>query len=128
EADAEYGRPQRNQPLHELVLLAEPRMLLLLIGVHRAAENEHRVEVLERARQLARGRPPLNELVTAFANRVAEHPFAHVPAVHDRQDLHQVARTFSACNSFRNAIAFVAACATRPPRPSGLVALLLKKA
>ena len=106
--------------------------MLVLIGVHRTAEDEHGAVRVEGTRQRRPpGETPLLELVPARANDVPEHAGAHALPVDDRQDVHQpgaLTGTFSACSRRCSSFAFAAACAMRPPRPSGLVALLLKNA
>ena len=42
EADSEDGHVQIEQPLQEQVLLPQPGMMIVLVGMHRAAEHEHR--------------------------------------------------------------------------------------
>src|SRR5205807_6156102 len=127
EADAQHRHAEVEQSLEEHVLVAEPGMAVVLVGVHRAPEDQHRAVVVERPRQgRAPGEAPLLEPVASPLDGVREDAGAHGLAVDDRQDVHQLAGTFSAWRSFRSSAAFAAACATRPPRPSGLVALLLK--
>ena len=62
-------------------------MPLLLVGVHRAAEDEDRSVLLRRSRRRrARGRRPLDEPMPSPAYRLREDALADVAAVHDRQD------------------------------------------
>src|SRR6266850_3882844 len=107
-------------------------MVLVLIGVHRTTEDEHRAIRVERTRQRrSPGKAPLFERVPARSNGVAEYARAHALSVDDREEVHQcgaLTGTFSACSRCCSSFAFAAACAIRPPRPSGLVALLLKNA
>src|SRR5207247_2222164 len=132
EADSQDRRVQIEQPLQEEVLLLQPGMMIVLVGVHRAAEDEHRAVCVERTGQrLAPGKAPLLEPVAALADDVAEHARAHARAMDDCQHLHQLGAltgTFSACSNCCSCFAFAAACAMRPPLPSELVALLLKNA
>src|SRR5439155_5658468 len=132
EADSEDGHVQIEQPLQEQVLLPQPGMMIVLVGMHRAAEHEHRAVRVERTRQgLVPGEAPLLEPVAALADDVAEHTRANAPAMDDRQKIHQPAAltgTFAACSNCCSCFAFAAACAMRLPLPSGLVALLLKNA
>ena len=77
------------QALQDEVLLAQPRVVLVLVGVHGAAEDEDGAVVVERprGRRPPRG-APLLELVPALRNSVGEHPRADVVAVDHREDVH----------------------------------------
>ena len=123
---------QVEQPLQEEVLLAQPGMVVVLVRVHRAAEHEHAPVRVERPRQrLAPGEAPLLEVVAARLDDVAEHAGPDALSVNDAENVHQpfgLAGTFADCSSRCKTFALAAACAIRPPRPSGLVALLLKNA
>ena len=71
---------QVEQPLQEQVLLAQPRMVVVLVGVHRAAEDEHRAVRVERTRQRRVPREaPLLQRVAARGDDVGEHAGAHLP-------------------------------------------------
>src|SRR4029079_6020137 len=132
EADSEDRHVQVEQPLQEEILLLPPGVMLGLVGVHRTAEHEHGAVGVEWAgKRRAPGKAPLFEAVATRANDVAEHAGADTLPVDDRQDVHQLGEltgTFSACSKRCSSFAFAAACAMRPPRPSWLVALLLKNA
>ena len=65
-------------------------MLVLLVDVHRPAEDEHGVVLGERPRRLVvLDDPPLVELVPVAAHDVVEHLAAHLLAVDDRKHPHQ---------------------------------------
>src|SRR5947199_3716639 len=132
QADPEHGRLQVEESLQKEVLLAKPGVVFVLVGVHRTAEHEHGVVGVKRTRQRRFPRlAPLLEAVPTLGNDVAEDSGPHLFAVDDGQDIHyaeELTGTFSAWSKRCSAFAFAAACAIRPPRPSGLVALLLKKA
>jgi len=97
------------------VLLAQPRVLLLLIDVHRTSEDENRAVVLERPRRgRAPGNAPFLEPVAARLDRVAEDACAHLLVVDDGQDVHQLfapalTGTFAACSRRCSSLAFAAA-------------------
>src|SRR5215208_1755627 len=108
-------------------------MVAVLVGVHGTAEYEHAPVRVERPRQRhSPGQAPLLEPVAARGDDVAEHSRPDLVAVDDCEDVHHDfaddTGTFSACKRRCSAFAFAAAWAMRPPFPSGLVALLLKKA
>src|ERR671930_585125 len=107
-------------------------MVSFLVGVHRAAEDEDAAVGVEGTRQrLSPGEAPLLDRVAARLGRLGEDACPHGLAVYDRQQVHQpcaLTGTFADCSKRWRAFAFAAACAMRPPRPSGLVALLLKNA
>jgi len=89
EADAKHGNVQVEQSLDEEVLLAEPGMVVVLVGMHRAAEDEHRAVVVDRPRRRrSPGEAPLLELVPARGDRLEEHACAHGLAVDEPEDLH----------------------------------------
>src|SRR5207302_7252997 len=116
----------------EPILFPEPRVVPILVGVHRPAEDQNGAVAIERARQRRPPRQaPLLEPMTPRLDDVAEDAGPHTLSVNDREDVHQprvVTGTFAACSRRCSALAFAAACAIRPPCPSGLVALLLKNA
>src|SRR5262249_40977535 len=131
-ADPEQRGAEVEQPLDEHVLLAQPRMPIVLVGVHRAAEDEHCPVLVHRAgRRRSPGEAPLVEDVPALRRDVGEDAGADFLAGDDREGVHApplltgpaapASRLWS-CNALK------AACATRPPLPSGLDALLLKNA
>ena len=80
-------------------------MSILLICVHCAAEHEHRAIVLYRPRRRrAPGDAPFLEPVTARLDCVTEDAGAHLLAVDDGEDVHQLfapvlTGTFAACSS-----------------------------
>ena len=89
QTDSEHRSVQAEQPMQEEVLLPEPRMVQVLIRVHRAAEHEHRAVGIEGARQRRVPREtPFLEPVPALGDHVAEHARAHAFAVYDREDVH----------------------------------------
>ena len=86
EADAEQRRAVLEQPFEPPQLGAQPAVPLLLVGVHRAAEDDHGVGAFGRlAAELHR---PLDELVTAVLDRVREDARADARTVGDGEDLH----------------------------------------
>ena len=115
-------------------------MRVVVVGVHRAAEDEHRVVRLERPRRRrAPGEAPLVEPVAALLDRRREELRARVVAVDDRENVHRaelyaplppVAGMPLTSSSRRSCCAFVAACEIRPSGFSGSAddALLLKNA
>ena len=124
EADAEHRPPVGDERLEPRDLLRDPRVHVLLVGMHRAAEDEIRVVRVDRPRRLARPREaPLVEDVAAVADHGLEQLRPSFRPVHHRQHPH-------ALRSVRNWKAFVAAWETRPSGFCGscAVALLLKSA
>src|SRR4051794_29138210 len=103
-----------------------------LVGVHRAAEHEHGVVGVERARRLGAPREaPFLEPVSPCLDGVAEDARTDLLAVDDCEDVHHrvaLTGTLADWSSRCKVFAFAAACAIRPPCPSGLVELLLKNA
>src|SRR5262249_13231529 len=89
EADAEDRYVPVEQALDEQVLLAEPGVAVVLVGVHRAAEDEHGVVVVDRPRRgRAPGEAPLLEVVARGLCRPVEDAAPRVRAVKDGQDVH----------------------------------------
>src|SRR5205823_11614227 len=91
ETDPEYRSPQAEHPLEEEVLVPQPGMAVVLVGVHRAAECEYGAVLVEWPGERAvPGEAPLVELVSALLDHLAEDPRAHVVAVDHRQDVHRL--------------------------------------
>jgi len=139
EADSEHRRPAREQLLQPIRLGAKPGMRVVVIRVHRAAEDEYRVIRLERpGRRSAPREAPFVEPVAALLDRRREELGACIVAVDDREHVHRaqlyaappVAGTPLRSSSTRNCRAFVAACDSRLSGFSGSadVELLLKNA
>ena len=72
--------------LEEAQLGAKPGMALVLVGVHRSAEHDHRVGRL--VGDALAGDVALDELVPGRANRVLEDARTDVVAVREREYLH----------------------------------------
>ena len=80
------GVPSASRLLEQAQLRPQPAVPGVLVGVHRAAEDEHRVGLL---RPRARDRhPPLDELVARVADRLAEDARADARAVCEREHPH----------------------------------------
>ena len=91
EADAEHRRVPVEQLLQPERLLAQPRMVRVLVGVHRAAEHEHRVVRVERARRRrAPAERPLVEPVPRLLDDGREELGSRVRAVDHREDVHRL--------------------------------------
>jgi hypothetical protein len=90
EADAERRHALLQESAHELVLAPKPRMLVLLVDVHGASEDEDGVVIAQRPRRIGTlDDPPLVELVTVAAHDIVEHLAAHLVAVHHGEQPHQ---------------------------------------
>src|SRR6266511_2773239 len=89
-------------------------MRVLLVDVHLAAEDEHRVVLLERPRRcrIVHERPR-RELVTLRAHDVAEELRAHERAVLHGQDPHQKSVAF-ACAGSTPPVASTPASSSKP--------------
>ena len=88
------GTSSADQALQEKALVAQPAVPVLLVDVHRAAEDEHGAVVLERRRRLRRlGDQPLVELVPALGDRVGEDARRGVGLVDDGEDPHGLSLT-----------------------------------
>ena len=89
EADAENRLVQVEDPLDEERLLAQPRVAVVLVGVHRAAEDEDRAVVVDRPRRrLAPGEAPLLEVVPTLPDDLAEHTRPRRLPVDHGEDVH----------------------------------------
>jgi rhodanese-related sulfurtransferase len=100
EANAKHGHLTLDEGPDQLVLVAQPGMLVLLVDVHLAAEDEHGVVPVgggKRVRIVNDG--ALDELVPVRAHDVAVELRAHVGAVHERQDPHQKSLAFDCAGS-----------------------------
>src|SRR5437763_8598586 len=76
--------------MEEEVLLAQPGVPVVLVRVHRAAEDEYGAVGIERLRQgRFPGEAPLVEAVPAFPDDVPENARTDALAVDDRQYVHQ---------------------------------------
>ena len=90
EADAERRQAEVEQPLQEERLLAQPRMVVVLVRVHRAAEDHHRAVGVERPRdRRPPGEAPLVEPVAALERDLAERAGAAVVAVDHAEHVHR---------------------------------------
>jgi len=79
---------QHQQALEEEVLLSEPWMPLVLIGMHRTAEDEDGAVGIKGLRKRRfPGEAPLVESVPAFPNDVAEGAGPDLLAMDDREDV-----------------------------------------
>src|SRR2546422_1733006 len=88
QADSEHRHVQIEQPLPEEVLLAQPRMVLVLIGMHGASEHEHRAVRVEGTRQrFVRCKASFLELGPALPDDVAHDTQAYALAMDDCQDV-----------------------------------------
>jgi glutamate racemase len=88
QADAEDRRLALERPHEEAVLVEQPRVPLLLVRVHAAAEDEDGVRSVRRL--LARGDRALDELVPGGAHLGAEDAWSHARAVGECEHLHPV--------------------------------------
>ncbi len=87
EADAEERSATLEVLRQEIVLSPQPAVLLILVGMHRAAEHEHGIG--RAARSVVERHAPGVELVSRRAHRLPEHAWADVRAVGDCQDSHR---------------------------------------
>src|SRR5206468_1173365 len=79
EADSEHRDMTVEQALEEQVLLAQPRVHVVLVGVHRAAEHEHCAVVVERTRQRrVPGEAPFLEPVPRGGDCISEYTRANL--------------------------------------------------
>ena len=86
EADAEQRRAVVEQALEPAQLRRQPAVALVLVGMHRAAEDDHGVGTLwRRAAELYR---PLDELVPGVLHGVGEDAGTNARAVRDCEDTH----------------------------------------
>src|SRR5204862_4654707 len=75
--------------LDEERLLAEPRMAVVLIGVHRSAEDEDGTVRVDRlGRRRPPGETPLVERVASLRGDLSEDPRPRLRPVDDREDAH----------------------------------------
>ena len=86
EADAEERRPALELALEQAELGPEPGVAVVLVGMHRAAEDDHRVGVL--VGDAVAGDVSLDELVAGGPHGVLEDAGADVVAVREREDPH----------------------------------------
>ena len=86
ETDAEQRRSAVEVALQELVLAPQPRVLRILVGVHRSTEDEH--HIVPGRRLGAEWDAPGVELVPCRGHRRAEDAGPDVRAVGDRENLH----------------------------------------
>ena len=86
EADAEQRRPALELPLEEAELRRKPRVTVLLIGMHGAAEHDRGVGAL--VGHADAGDVSLDELVPCGLHGVLEDAWADVVAVREREDPH----------------------------------------
>ena len=117
EAHAEGRHVEVEQPLEEEVLVAEPGVALLLVGVHCASEDEHCVVRVDGTRRRsAPGERPLVVRVPRVLDDAREQFGPRVCTVDHRQHIHVltvagvVTGTPSASSSLRSASAFAAPC------------------
>ncbi len=90
EADAEHGNLCCEDLAQELLLALEPGEAIVLIRVHRAAEDHHRVVARGRIGRSAVGhRPPLERVPTRL-DRLVEDAARNGRAVVDREHAHRV--------------------------------------
>ena len=76
------------QSADELVLVTKPGVVLVLVGVHRAAEDDHRSVVVERPRSGGAPREaPLLVAVACLLDHLGEHSSTGVRPVDDREDV-----------------------------------------
>ena len=86
EADAEQRGAAVEQALEPAQLRRQPAVALVLVGMHRTAEDDHRIGTLRRrAAELDR---PLDELVPGLLHGVSEHAGADARAVRQRKYTH----------------------------------------
>ena len=98
-------------------------MLPLLVDVHRAAVDDHRVVRLDGTRRIAAlDDEPLVELVPLVAHDVVEHLAAHLRTVDDREHPHR--RQKSVAFAAATSTAPVAATPASSSRPRSTCALL----
>ena len=89
ETNTEHRYLEAEESLKQEVLLAQPGMVLVVVGVHRASEDEHGAVVVQRPRRRrAPGEAPLLELVAALRDRICEHPSPDVLPMDHGQDVH----------------------------------------
>ena len=87
EADREERRPRGDESAQQLVLLLEPRVAALFADVLVAAEHERRVKLAGGAR--LGSDLPLDELVPALADHLAEELRPNLRPVVDGEDAHR---------------------------------------
>ena len=63
-------------------------MPVVLVDVHRSAEDQRRLEPFGRRRRLPSGYP-FHHLLRALVRHIGEHPWAGVVFVDDREDAHR---------------------------------------
>src|SRR5262245_15549779 len=123
EADAHEGLAPIDGLAHEVVLTREPGMPVLLVDVHRAAENDERIEVLGRLGRRSMRDVPLEELVATLADDVGEEPGRAVTLVGQTEDAHaaSVGKTVVPRHVlFASAVGRRGLCSTNSPRRSML--------
>jgi hypothetical protein len=89
EADAEGGDAALERLDEELGLAREPREVVVLVGVHRPAEDEHGVVGGRRLREPAEGDLPALEPVPGRLDDLVEDAAGDVRAVGDGEDAHR---------------------------------------
>jgi hypothetical protein len=88
QANPEHRHLLDEKALDQRVLFAEPRVVVLLVHVHSASEDEHRIEALGRRRRKAVDEVPLQELAVPLANRVGEGARGGVVLMDQREHAH----------------------------------------
>jgi hypothetical protein len=87
EADAEHRRAKLEQLAEEALLVAQPRVRLLLVHVHRAPEHHRGAKAVVGGRRPL-VRQPLHELVPGRQRRFREHACGGVVVVDDGEYPH----------------------------------------
>ena len=89
QADTEQRRAPFERVPQQRLLGPKPRMLFLVVDVHRATERHHRVEPVELGRRAVLGRHPIDPL---DAGNLAEDAGAGVVVDDDGEDPHSGVR------------------------------------